>query len=60
MKKYILNSTVGILCGTVIGFFLYGFLTKEQSEWSILIGLILGTVIAALVSRIYFKRLYSK
>lgn len=60
MKKYILNSTVGILCGTVIGFFLYGFLTKEQFEWSILIGLILGTIVVTFVSRIYFKKLYSK
>lgn len=60
MKKYILNSAVGILCGIIAGFVLYSLLTKEKLEWSILLGLIVGVVMVVFVRNVSVKKLYSK
>lgn len=60
MKKYILNSAVGILCGTITGFVLYGLLTKEKLEWSILLSLIVGVVMVVFIRNVSVKKLYSK
>lgn len=60
MKKYILNSAVGILCGIIAGFVLYSLLTKEKLEWSILLGLIVGVVMVVFIRNVSVKKLYSK